>query len=122
MQKKRFRLRSFKQETLLLIKNLILHFMKITFLTLFTFLGLSTFAQNIVSEQVLKHLETIDTNRIRAHVAYLSDDKLKGRLPGKEGYQMAVDYVVKQYKEMGLKPAGENGTYTQNVVCVKQNS
>lgn len=119
MQKKRYRLCSFKQETLLLIKKLILHFMKKTVLTLFTFLSLSTFAQNIVSEQVLKHLENIDTNRIKAHVAYLSDDKLKGRLPGKEGYQMAVDYVVKQYNDMGLKPAGENGTFMQNVVLRK---
>lgn len=93
--------------------------MKKTILTLLSFLSLSTFAQNIVSEQVLKHLDNIDTNRIKTHVAYLSDDKLKGRLPGKEGYQMAVDYVVKQYKEMGLKPAGENGTYTQNVVLRK---
>ena len=96
--------------------------MKKTFLTLFSFLSLSAFAQNIVSEQVLKHLETIDTNRIKAHVAYLSDDKLKGRLPGKEGYQMAVDYVAKQYKDMGLKPAGENGTYTQKVVLRKPSS
>lgn len=119
MQKKRCRLRSFKQETLLLIKKLILHFMKKTFLTLFSFLSLSAFAQNIVSEQVLKHLDNIDTNRIKAHVAYLSDDKLKGRLPGKEGYQMAVDYVINQYKEMGLKPAGEKGTYTQKVMLRK---
>lgn len=119
MQKKRCRLRSFKQETLLLRKKLILHFMKKTFLTLFSFLSLSAIAQNVVSEQVLKHLDTIDTNRIKAHVAYLSDDKLKGRLPGKEGYQMAVDYVAKQYKDMGLKPAGENGTYTQKVVLRK---
>lgn len=119
MQKKRCRLRSFKQETLLLIKKLILHFMKKTFLTIFSFLSLSAFAQNIVSEQVLKHLDNIDTNRIKAHVAYLSDDKLKGRLPGKEGYQMAVDYAINQYKEMGLKPAGEKGTYTQKVMLRK---
>lgn len=119
MQKKRCRLRSFKQETLLLIKKQKLHFMKKTLLTIFSFLSLSTFAQGIVSEQVLKHLDNIDTNRIKAHVAYLSDDKLKGRLPGKEGYQMAVDYAINQYKEMGLKPAGEKGTYTQKVMLRK---
>lgn len=119
MQKKRCRLRSFTQETLLLIKKQILHFMKKTLLTIFSFLSLSAFAQNIVSEQVLKHLDNIDTNRIKAHVAYLSDDKLKGRLPGKEGYQMAVDYAINQYKEMGLKPAGEKGTYTQKVMLRK---
>lgn len=92
--------------------------MKKTFLTLFSLLTFSSFAQD-VSEQVLKHLDNIDTNRIKAHVAYLSDDKLRGRLPGTEGYQMAVDYVANQYKEMGLKPAGEKGTYTQNVILRK---
>lgn len=112
-------LRSFKQEPLLLIKKQKLHFMKKTFLTIFSFLSLSTFAQNSISEQVLKHLDNIDTNRIKAHVAYLSDDKLKGRLPGREGYQMAVDYAINQYKEMGLKPAGEKGTYTQKVMLRK---
>lgn len=119
MQKMTKWLRSFKQETLLLIKKQKLHFMKKTFLTIFSFLSLSAFAQNSISEQVFKHLETIDTNRIKAHVAYLSDDKLKGRLPGKEGYQMAVDYAINQYKEMGLKPAGEKGTYTQKVMLRK---
>ena len=93
--------------------------MKNTFLLLFFFFSFSSNAQSLVSEQVLKHLESIDTNRIKAHVAYLSDDKLKGRLPGKEGYQMAVDYTIKQYKEMGLKPAGEKGGFTQKVVLRK---
>jgi hypothetical protein len=114
MQKKLKGLRSFNQEPLLLIKNLKLTFMKHIFLSLFSLLTISSFAQEIVSEQVLKHLNNIDTNRIKAHVAYLSDDKLKGRLPGKEGYQMAVDYVVKQYKEMGLKPAGKWGLYSES--------
>jgi Zn-dependent M28 family amino/carboxypeptidase len=93
--------------------------MKKTFLTLFSLLSISSFAQNSVPEQVLMQLDKIDTNRIKAHVAYLSDDKLKGRKPGKEGYQMAVDYVVNQYKEMGLKPVGEKGTYVQNVILRK---
>jgi hypothetical protein len=93
--------------------------MKNTFLLLFCLFTLSTNAQSLVSEQVLKHLETIDTNRIKAHVAYLSDDKLKGRLPGKEGYLMAVDYAIKQYKEMGLKPAGEKSTFLQKVILRK---
>jgi Zn-dependent M28 family amino/carboxypeptidase len=93
--------------------------MKNTFLLFFCLFALSSNAQSLVSEKVLKHLETIDTNRIKAHVAYLSDDKLKGRLPGKEGYLMAVDYAIKQYKEMGLKPAGEKGTFTQKVLLRK---
>ena len=93
--------------------------MKNSFLLILCLFTLSANAQSLVSDKVLKHLETIDTNRIKAHVAYLSDDKLKGRLPGKEGYLMAVDYAIKQYKEMGLKPAGEKGKYTQKVLLRK---
>lgn len=86
------------------------------FLSLLPFL---TFAQQPISNNVLNVINQIDTNRIKAHVVYLADDKLKGRQPGKEGYQMAVDYIQKQYKEIGLKPAGENGTYLQKVTLRK---
>jgi Peptidase family M28 len=74
-----------------------------------------SFAQS-VPDEVLKLTEKIDTNRMKAHVAYLADDKLQGRKPGKEGYRMAVDYVMQQYKSMGLEPAGENGSYIQKVM------
>ena len=64
-------------------------------------------------------MDKIDTNTIRSHVAYLADDKLKGRLPGTEGYQMAVDYVVDQFKKMGIGPGGDNGSYTQKLIIRK---
>ncbi|HEY0245775.1 MAG TPA: M28 family peptidase, partial [Mucilaginibacter sp.] len=49
-------------------------------------------------------------------------DKLKGRGPGTEGYQMAVDYVVGRLKELNVKPAGENGTWVQTVKFRKATS
>nr|WP_262903385.1 M28 family peptidase [Hymenobacter psoromatis] len=52
---------------------------------------------------------------LEAHVRYLADDRLRGRLPGTPGYQLAVDYVVSQLKKNGVAPAGERGTYTQAV-------
>ena len=64
-------------------------------------------------------MDRIDTNTIRSHIAYLADDKLKGRLPGTEGYQMAVDYVVDQYKKLGIAPGGDNGGYTQKLLIRK---
>ena len=64
-------------------------------------------------------MNRIDTNTIRSHIAYLADDKLKGRLPGTEGYQLAVDYVVDQYKKMGVAPGGDNGGYTQKLILRK---
>ena len=44
-----------------------------------------------------------------SHVQYLADDKLQGRLPGTPGFESATQYVVNQFKAIGLKPAGTNG-------------
>ena len=77
-------------------------------------------AQNItISKDIKKAMDRIDTNTIRSHIAYLADDKLKGRLPGTEGYQMAVDYVTDQYKKIGLIPGGDNSGFTQKVLIRK---
>lgn len=75
----------------------------------------SAFAQN-VPDAVLKLTDQIDTNRIKNHVAYLASDALLGRKPGKPGYQKAVDYVIEEYKKLGIKPSGENGGFTQKVI------
>ncbi len=50
-----------------------------------------------------------------AHVQYLADDSMKGRLTGSEDYLRAAAYVVNKFKSYGLKPAGVNGTYYQPV-------
>jgi hypothetical protein len=44
-----------------------------------------------------------------SHVQYLADDKLQGRLPGTPGFESATQYVVSQFKTIGLKPAGTDG-------------
>ncbi len=76
----------------------------------------SLHAQKItLSENVKQALNAVDTVQFRADIAYLADDKLKGRGPGTEGYQMAVDYVVSRLKSLSVKPAGENGTWLQEV-------
>lgn len=76
----------------------------------------SSAQQVTVSKKIQQAMNRIDTNTIRSHIAYLADDKLKGRLPGTEGYQLAVDYVVNQYKQMGVAPGGDNGAYTQKLI------
>ncbi|WP_239692038.1 PA domain-containing protein [Hymenobacter coccineus] len=60
-------------------------------------------------------LQKISPADFRAHVQYLADDRLRGRLPGTPGYQLAVDYVTAQFRKMGVRPAGENGGFTQKV-------
>ncbi|MCR8559013.1 M28 family peptidase [Mucilaginibacter sp. BJC16-A38] len=80
-----------------------------------TLLSCSGFAQVKLSPEVEASLSKVDTAQFKADIAYLADDKLKGRGPGTEGYQMAVDYVVSRLKGVGVKPAGENGTWLQEV-------
>ncbi|AMM51820.1 peptidase M28 [Rufibacter sp. DG15C] len=76
----------------------------------------TAFSQTLeVPKNVTKALKKTKPSDIKKHIAYLADDKLKGRQPGTEGYQMAVDYVVNQYKKMGVEPGGENNTYLQLV-------
>ncbi|GAA4335590.1 M20/M25/M40 family metallo-hydrolase [Flaviaesturariibacter amylovorans] len=72
-----------------------------------------------VSARVRAAMDRVDSNSIRGHVAYLADDRLRGRLPGTEGYQLAVDYVTEQFKKMGVKPGGDAGAYTQKLLIRK---
>ena len=89
---------------------------KILFVVSFITFHIPAIAQQIkISGEVKKALNQVDTSQIKADIAYLADDKLKGRLPGTEGYQMAVDYVVSQLKALDVKPAGENNTWLQQV-------
>jgi hypothetical protein len=76
----------------------------------------TVFAQQIkLSAGIEQALSKVDTAQFKADIAYLADDKLKGRGPGTEGYQMAVDYVLKRLKSLGVKPAGENNNWLQEV-------
>jgi Zn-dependent M28 family amino/carboxypeptidase len=60
----------------------------------------------------------VDQEKIREHVKYLSSDTLEGRGTGQPGGDLAADYLAKQFASYGLKPAGDNGAYFQNVPMV----
>src|SRR5271165_2908770 len=64
---------------------------------------------------VQKAAESIDGEKIRAHVRFLADDLLEGRGPGKRGAEIAAKYIATQFALYGLKPAGDNGTYLQQI-------
>ncbi len=50
-----------------------------------------------------------------AHVRVLADPAMKGRLTGSAEYLKAAAYVVDQFKQWGLRPAGVNGSWYQPV-------
>jgi len=52
---------------------------------------------------------------IRADMRFLADDLLEGRRTGTRGHEIAAKFMASEFEEMGLEPAGENGTYFQSV-------
>lgn len=63
-------------------------------------------------------MRSIDAERIRAHVRFLSHDLLEGRGTGQRGGEVAAEYLATQFALYGLKPAGDDGTYLQKVPLV----
>ena len=85
-------------------------------ITLLLIFSLSANAQKLkIAEDVDKQLSKVDPNDIKRHVDYLADDALLGRKPGTAGYDMAVNYVIEQFKKMKVAPGGNSGSYLQQV-------
>jgi Zn-dependent M28 family amino/carboxypeptidase len=63
-------------------------------------------------------MDKINPERIRATVKFLADDLLEGRGTGARGGDIAALYLATEFETMGLKPAGDNGTYFQKVPMV----
>ena len=49
---------------------------------------------------------------------FLAADDLDGRETGTPGYQRAAEYVAAKFEELGLEPAGEDGSYYQSVPLI----
>ena len=60
----------------------------------------------------------ISENALRAHIKFLSDDRLEGRGTGAKGGETAALYVAEQFEGMGLKGAGAKGSFWQPVSLV----
>ncbi|MEO6167378.1 MAG: M28 family peptidase [Chitinophagales bacterium] len=53
--------------------------------------------------------DSILVNYLKQHIYYLASDKLSGRNTGSKGEKQAYQYLIRQYKRMGLLPKGEKG-------------
>jgi Zn-dependent M28 family amino/carboxypeptidase len=85
-------------------------------LTLATAVLVGSLAASAQMPPAVKAAESsINAENIRAHVRFLADDLLEGRAPGVRGGDLAAKYIATQFALYGLKPAGDNGTYFQQV-------
>lgn len=82
---------------------------------LFTSIGLMAFAQ---SEADLVR-STVHKSDIESHIYFLASDELKGRETGSNELDIAAAYIANYLKRFNIKPAGDNGSFYQNVPLQK---
>jgi Zn-dependent M28 family amino/carboxypeptidase len=63
-------------------------------------------------------LESVEADRLLAHIEVLASDEFEGRLPGTPGEERTVSYLIEQFEALGLEPGNPDGTYTQDVTLV----
>ncbi len=60
----------------------------------------------------------ITSAEIARHTRYLASDALEGRAPGSRGDRLTQQYLVRQFKALGLKGGAPDGGYLQEVELV----
>lgn len=68
-------------------------------------LGLLFFAFQAKSQTL------ITVENIKKHVSFLASDKLEGRGTSTKGEEKAAKYIAKNFKKLGLKPMGTEGSF-----------
>ncbi|HLU25829.1 MAG TPA: M20/M25/M40 family metallo-hydrolase [Longimicrobiales bacterium] len=64
--------------------------------------------------------EQITADGIRAHIAYLASDELKGRDTPSPGLEMAAAYIAREFERYGLEPAGDSDGYLQRYPLMRR--
>jgi Zn-dependent M28 family amino/carboxypeptidase len=60
-------------------------------------------------------LDSINAGSLLSEIKTLSSDDFEGRKPGSAGEQKSIDYMQRQFQQMGLKPGNPDGTWLQKV-------
>src|SRR5213594_2806990 len=81
---------------------------------------LSTIAITVFSQQTIRNARPsqISESQLRAHIKFLSDDRLEGRGTGARGGELAALYIAEEFEALGLKGAGPKGSFWQPVSLV----
>lgn len=61
---------------------------------------------------------TISPSYLRTHLTAFAHDSMQGREAGTPGHLMASRYLAQQLERIGAEPAGEDGTFFQNVPLI----
>lgn len=61
----------------------------------------------------LQAAASITADEMRAHIAVLSSDELRGRETPSPGLERAAAYLAAEFERLGLEPLGDGGTFLQ---------
>jgi Zn-dependent M28 family amino/carboxypeptidase len=84
----------------------------------FTALCLSALAISLAAQtetSLRRALGSITSADILRHTKVLASDEFEGRGPGTRGEELTVNYLVSEFKKLGLKPGNTDGSYVQKV-------
>src|SRR5687768_15983762 len=63
-------------------------------------------------------MDQITADELKRHIIQLASDEFECRAPGTQGEKLTIDYLSKEFKEIGLAPGNTDGTYIQRVPLV----
>jgi hypothetical protein len=55
----------------------------------------------------------VSSKLIQSHIKILASDSMEGRGTGTAGEKLAIDYILSQWKRIGLQPKGDDKLFTQ---------
>ena len=61
----------------------------------------------------------IDPANLSETIKVLASEDFEGRNPGTAGETKTIAYLTQRFKELGLEPGGEKGSWTQRVPLIR---
>ena len=61
----------------------------------------------------MPYSDQITPDYLRSHLEIFASDSLMGRNTGTDGEEMAAQYLIDRYRELGIAPKGVDGSYLQ---------
>ena len=93
---------------------------RLKLLTLVTLFALTACGADPQSGEDLSDLSApgIGAETLMAGIERLASDEFEGRAPGSAGEALTVEYLIDQFRELGLDPGNPDGTWVQDVPLV----
>jgi len=83
------------------------------FIFLFILSGLAVFPQKTDEKALVNAMHTITSQQLMDYVKEICDPKYEGRLTGTPGYGECAGWLASKFREWGLTPAGDDGSWYQ---------